>query len=32
VQIDEENHLLANKVLNSKPSIGTIENWNHRFH
>lgn len=29
--IHQGNHHLARGLLNSKPSIGTIENWNHDF-
>jgi len=29
-QIEEDNNILAHKVLDSKPSVGTIQNWNTR--
>jgi hypothetical protein len=29
--IDEGNERIAYRVLNAKPSIGTIDNWNKQF-
>lgn len=29
--IGEGNHILAHKVLNAKPSIGTIQDWSRHF-